>query len=423
MVLLHLLSSLAGRNKWRLSVAHLNHCLRGRSSDADERLVRRTAERLGVRFVSERVDVRHVAKAQKLSLEMAARNARHPFLARTARRLRVSTIALAHHADDQLELFFLRLFRGSGGEGLGGMKWTNPSPADPRIQLCRPLLDQPKAALQAFAAANKIKFREDATNALFDFKRNRIRHELLPLLRKHYEPGLARTIPRLMEIIGAESEFVTSAARDWLSAATPKIDFLKLPLALQRRCIQLQLLRFEIAPTFELVEQLRSKPNCPVNIPNDARSVLCDSSGKLTLAEMSEIGFERKGRKQLLFLERGQAFFAGARFHWQVRRGKLPPKHTKTPEKEVFDAEKLGPKAILRHWRPGDRFQPIGMATAVKLQDLFVNAKVPKSQRHRLIIGTTGSGDIFWVEGLRISEKFKLEKTTRVSLIWQWRRG
>src|SRR6266446_4921470 len=216
MVLLDALRELAPENGWRLKVAHLNHRLRGRSSDADERLVRRTARRLGLPVEAERADVRRFARAHKLSLEMAAREVRHDFLARAARRLDNCSVALAHHADDQLELFFLRLLRGSGGEGLAGMKWRNASPSDSRVELVRPLLDLPKGALKKYAAARGIRFREDASNESLDIQRNRIRHELLPLLRKNYQPALERTVARAMEIIGAEGEFVTRAAREWL---------------------------------------------------------------------------------------------------------------------------------------------------------------------------------------------------------------
>ena len=216
MVLLHVLHDLAPTHRWELTLAHLNHQLRGRSSEADERLVRRTAQKLKLPLVVERAEVRQLARAQKLSLEMAARRARHDFLARAARRRRIPGIALAHHADDQLELFFLRLLRGSGGEGLAGMKWRNPSPSDEDIELVRPLLDQPKAVLMDYAADHGIQYREDASNALLDFQRNRIRHELLPLLRSKYQPALDRIIPRVMEIVGAEAEFAAEAARDWL---------------------------------------------------------------------------------------------------------------------------------------------------------------------------------------------------------------
>src|SRR5205814_10548712 len=144
------------------------HQLRGRSSAVDERLGRQAAGKLRLPVLVERAEVRRFARAHKLSLEMAARQVRHDFLARAAAQKSIPTVALAHHADDQLELFFLRLLRGSGGEGLAGMKWRNPSPSDPKIELVRPLLDQPKSALRAYAAQRKIRFREDASNALLE---------------------------------------------------------------------------------------------------------------------------------------------------------------------------------------------------------------------------------------------------------------
>ena len=153
------------------------------------------------------------AAQSKLSVEMAARKLRHEFLARTAQKQKISTIALAHHADDQVELFFLRLLRGAGGEGLAGMKWRSPSPADKNLARPPAAGFFQKRNLLAFARENKIRFRDDATNFSTDFLRNRIRNELLPLLRKNYQPGLDKTILRLMEIVGAEAEFVGEAAR------------------------------------------------------------------------------------------------------------------------------------------------------------------------------------------------------------------
>src|ERR1044071_5851301 len=133
-VLLHVLSHLALQQKWRLIVGHLNHGLRGRSSDADERLVRKTARALKLPIVVGKAEVRRLGEERGLSVEMAGRKARHDFFAKTARRLKIPTVALAHHADDQLELFFLRVLRGTGTQGIAGMRWANPSPADSRVQ-------------------------------------------------------------------------------------------------------------------------------------------------------------------------------------------------------------------------------------------------------------------------------------------------
>src|SRR5208337_2330462 len=145
MVLLHALHRLAKQHGWQLTVAHFNHRLRGRASDADENLVRRTAAAMKLAVVAGRADVKAFARKSKLSIEMAARKLRHEFLAREARKRKIRIVALAHHADDQVELFFLRLLRGTGGEGLAGMKWRSPLSADPRLTLVRPLLDVTKA--------------------------------------------------------------------------------------------------------------------------------------------------------------------------------------------------------------------------------------------------------------------------------------
>src|ERR1017187_5417297 len=218
MALLHALKKISGRHRWQLVVAHFNHRLRGRASDADEKLVRKAAAAMKLRVVAESADVKAFAAKSKLSLEMAARKLRHEFLARAARKQKIKTIALAHHADDQVELFFLRLLRGAGGEGLAGMKWRSPSPADKTISLVRPLLGFSKTELAEFGRENKIRFRDDATNYSSDFMRNRIRNELLPLLRKNYQPGLDKAVMRLMEIVGAESEFAGELARRWLAS-------------------------------------------------------------------------------------------------------------------------------------------------------------------------------------------------------------
>jgi tRNA(Ile)-lysidine synthase len=441
MVLLRILHELSPKHHWKLAVAHLNHQLRGRSSDADERLVRQTAKKMQMRVVAQRADVKKFAQGHGLSLEMAARKLRHDFLARTAIQLRVATIALAHHADDQLELFFLRLFRGSGGEGLAGMKWRSPSPSDRQIDLVRPLLDLPKSDLGDYAAAKNVHFREDASNACLDFQRNRIRHELLPLLRRKYQPALHKTIPRLMEIVGSEAELVTQAARNWLPAnvhtrgpstieprsSTP---FDSLPVAVQRRSIQLQLLGLGLDADYELIETLRLAAEQPVSIPNrtaagppPVRHYLVRSlAGLVQLRPQPIAGFQANSLELELAAGQGQVVFDGVRISWrtEAKRGNQLP--TRTSSCEFFDAEKVGSQIQLRHWQRGDRFQPSGRSNSVKLQDFFTNEKIPRPQRHQLVVAAAGNNGLFWVEGLRISERFKLTKYTKRRLQWQWER-
>lgn len=427
MVLLHLLHTLSKRASWKLTVAHFNHQLRGNSSRADERLVSKTARDLGLPFVAGRADVRRHARIKKISIELAARELRHRFLARTASRLAIPSIALAHHVDDRVELFFLRLLRGSGGEGLAGMNWRNPSPANPEIELVRPLLEATKLKLAEYAAEQEIGFREDRSNDSLDFNRNRVRHRLLPLLKKEFQPALEQVVWRSMEIVGAESEAVNAVAARWLKVKKRQ-RFAKLPIAVQRRALHEQLLALGMSPEFQLIEKLRIQADRPITVGTQ-QLITRDRAGTLTLSLLEETSGSRAQQRQrqarvvchLQEAKSGEVLFSGKEVSWKIEPQRGVRRPTAARGREWFDVDKAGRAVTLRHWQPGDRFQPIGMKSAVKLQDLFVNAKIPRAARHRLIVAETESGEIFWVEGLRIGERFKLNPQTSRRLRWEWR--
>lgn len=419
MALLHALHSLAPANDWRLVVAHFNHQLRGKASDGDARFVAARTAKLGLICVTEKGDVRGEARKHGWSIEMAARALRHAFLARTARRLGLGFVALAHHADDQVELFFLRLLRGAGG-GLAGMKWRNVSPADASVTLIRPLLDQTKVALLGFVHDERVRFREDVTNTSNDILRNRIRRELLPRLRKRFQPALDRTVLRAMEIVGAESEFAQTTAQAMWRGGILSRPFARLPLAVQRQCVCLELARLGFAPDFELVEQLRLRPGVRHSW-QDGWLTRAGTTGRVTFERIAK-GESGSGEVALdLTRLRGASALAGVEVRWRKQPHRRHGAAFGTmPRRERFDADLVGSRIVLRHWRPGDRFQPIGMPRPVKLQDLFTNAKVPASERHRRLVAEAADGRIFWVEGLRIAEPFKLTPVTRTELVWRW---
>lgn len=415
MVLLHLLGELSKTYRWRITVAHFNHRLRGRSSDADERLVQNTSATLKLKFVSDRAEVEKFAITNHLSIEMAARKLRHEFLARSAKKLKIKTVVLAHHADDQVELFFLRLLRGAGTEGLSGMSWKSKSPADSSIQLIRPLLDQSKAALTEIAQAKKIKFREDASNLSLDFQRNQVRHKVIPLLTT-IQPGLSETILRTKDIVASESNFVLNAALAWL-ASKRRTPFDLLHVALQRVCVRLQIRALGFPGDFVLVERLRMRPAQMIAL-NPEYFVWRDKLGVVQLKKQTAIAFNSDVTTvDLTGTERIQ--FGGRRFIWafQSAKGKFCSKRNC----EFFDANKVGSKITLRHWKTGDRFQPIGTRSSRKLQDLFMDLKVPRTERHKRVVATNQEGVIFWVEGLRIGERFKLDNGSLRRLKWCWR--
>ena len=419
MVLLHALAVLAKSQGCKPVVAHYNHQLRGRSSDADERLVKVAAAKLGLVFHVGRGDVKTHSRKNGVSIEMAARELRHAFLAKVARQAGCRVIALAHHADDQVELFFLRLLRGAGGEGLGGMKWETHSPVDHKLTLIRPLLDVGKNALNEFAKQTGITFREDSSNRSADILRNRVRLELLPLLRQKFHPAIDKSVARVMEIVRAEAEAVSALAEGWLGKKSTAGAFKDCSVAVQRRIIQLQLHQLGVAADFELIESLRIQSGKKISISSQVW-LEADASGRVKKSLPSIQAFKAEDAFVRLGKSKGKSQFSSVTLSWEFGVGENFDHRQRIPGVEMFDADKIGGKIVLRHWHAGDRFQPIGMKSAVKLQDWFTNLKIPAVRRRELIVATTERGEVFWVEGLRIGEKFKLVETTRQRLIWRW---
>ncbi len=417
MALLRALQLLALRHNWQVVAAHFNHQLRGTESDADEQFVRETCARWRVPLHVGRSEVQKAAAESGVSLEMAGRQARHRFLAEAARGHRNASIALAHQLDDQVELFLLRMLRGAGGEGFAGMKWKTCSPVDPVIALIRPFLGQRKAQILAWAGQSAVAYREDGSNTSPDFLRNRIRHQLLPFLKESFQPGLEEVMARQMEILAAENDYLSQLAGRWLRSKN-RLAYDRLPLAIQRRVLQAQLFELGVAADFALIESLRQDSG-PVAV-NARQSVQRDDAGKLQLQSVRDLAFSREELALDLRAGSGESVFEDQKIRWRILDGQPNALPKARAGCEWFDADKVGTRVVLRHWRPGDRFQPIGMAAEVKLQDLFVNLKVASSRRRRLVVAATAEGQIWWVEGLRISERFKLDKNTTRRLKWQW---
>ncbi len=406
-------------------MAHFNHCLRGASSDADERFVKKVARRLGVKCVVARGHVKDFASAQKVSVEMAARKLRHEFLASTARELRIGTIALAHHADDQVELFFLRLLRGASPSGLAGMKWRASSPADARVAIVRPLLGIGKKVLECYAGEQGVAFREDATNRQPAFLRNRIRGELLPLLESKYQPALSQVVLRAMDLLGAESELSQRAAADWCLGG--RMHFDQLPIAVQRCVLERELVASSVEPEFGLIEQLRIQADVPVTI-SPGELITRNLRGRVRRRKVEQPEFRAEEVVVNLGVK-GSVKFGDVSLKWEIVPASVAQKALRMSDArsfakrcEYFDADKIGKSLILRRWRAGDQFQPIGMSSPVKLQDWFVNRKVSRARRHDLAVAAAADGRIFWVEDQRISEAFKLDNVTTRSLKWRWSR-
>lgn len=240
--LLHALHDTGHR---RLVVCHLNHRLRGRAAAGDAAFVGRLAAKLGLICESEAVDVKREARDEGLSLETAARIARQRFLAECARRHRCRLVVLAHHADDQAETVLFNLLRGAAGmRGMATVQEIRVAGHRAALRLLRPLLGVSRAEIDEYITRCGLAFREDATNAALDATRNRLRHEVIPVLCGVMQRDVRPALCRAAEISATEQAWMDDlaapfAGEDWLDAR----ELIEQPLALQRRAIFLWLQR------------------------------------------------------------------------------------------------------------------------------------------------------------------------------------
>jgi tRNA(Ile)-lysidine synthase len=231
----------------RLVIAHLNHCLRGAESDADEAFVVDLAANFrGVELRRDKIDVAAEAERTGENLEATARALRYKWLAGVAREFLLTRVATGHSADDQAETVLHRLIRGSGLQGLRGIAARRPLTGD--VELVRPLLGTTRAEILSFLQALGQPYREDSSNRDPRFTRNRIRHELLPLLASRYNPGIVRILGRL----AAQAD---EAYREEEAAAIALLSTAELPRAGQQ--VVLDALRLAAAPEREVRALLR----------------------------------------------------------------------------------------------------------------------------------------------------------------------
>ena len=402
---------------YRPHVAHLNHQLRGAASAADAEFVRQLAGQHGLPVT--------IAAESVTPDEDACRQARFAFFERVAAATGIHTLVLAHTVDDQVETFLLRLLRGAGPTGLTGIL---PDRQIGSLRVVRPLLSVSRHEVLEYLSAQGLKYREDASNADVRFSRNRVRHVLLPLLEREFNPQVREALVRTAEILRDEDACLAELVSKYQHAETLRVTELRqMPVALQRRAIREWLgdVSFEEVEAVRLLaaaespsgavgvlvhreyDLLRKTPGqgteaamgrWPVNIDGETTieqfclTIICRSER----CDETAVGRLSPDGKSLLFQQE------------TLRQAQGDNK-----ENESFDAELLGAAPFLRTWQEGDRFQPLGMTGEKKLQDFFVDEKVPRRQRSQVPVLCATDGRIAWVVGYRIADSFKVTRSTK----------
>lgn len=416
--LLHVLLSLRDQLGFSLHVGHLNHMLRAESS-AEASFVAEVARSWGVPVTVETADVRRY----HANLHQAARLARYQFLARTARAIEAQAVAVAHTANDQAETVLMHLLRGSGSAGLRGMLAVTPwhewamqaSGTGPR--LIRPLLGITRDAVEQYCTAHGLSPRSDPSNRDQRYTRNRIRHDLLPHLIE-YNPRIIEALGRTATLCATEHEFIERALDDvWpdLTRTRPgAIDFdgtvwQRLHPALQREALRraYRLLGGSNTLALDQVEQARALVEGGVgkrtSLPGGA-TLTVGYAGHFTIGEPAALDAPQIAAESAILEPGGGVYLAGG---WQLRAElRALPMPRPADRWEVFlDADAVSAGMHVRGRRPADRIRPAGGPGSRRLQDLFVDRRVPQALRNGWPLLVVGDR-IAWVVGLRASQEF-----------------
>lgn len=414
---------------YRLVVAHFDHGWRTGSAE-DLRFVERLAAGYGLPFAGGSAEPGALNRRHGESLEAVSRQARYEFLLRVAIGKRIKWVATGHTATDQAETVLMNLIRGAGVRGLGGMRpatsmaeWETEGPGA-SVMLGRPLLGIGRDATEAYCAERGLTPRQDPSNQDLSHLRNRIRLEVLPLLRGE-NPSIETALCRTADVLAAVSDLIEGAAAEAWRTAVPgekprevTLDAAvleELPLALQREVVRRAFQALDVPLReggFEAVEAVlgRLDPEGPGARMLPGGITQSRSRGKITLRDPRGID-STEGHPQLVEglavdLTGEGLYRLESGWHLRVERVARDDMESKDPSWrasvwiEVFDAAGGLEGMVLRPPERGDRLQPFGMAGTSKISDLFTDAKVPRAARRRWPI-LVENGELLWVPGVR----------------------
>ncbi len=385
-------------------IVHCNFQLRGEESDGDEEFVKQQVLIHGIPAFFEKFDTKEYARLNGISIEMAARELRYEFFEKVRKENKFDFIATAHHSDDLIETFFLNLSRKTGIKGLTGIKEKNGN-------IIRPMLFANRAEIEKYAGENFIDFREDSSNSEVVFQRNFLRNKILPLFRElnpSFNKNLLGSIKNLKEVEDVYYGFfeelkqkVSSFKNDTLIIDIPRLNATNHP----------NLLLLEIL----------SEYNFNSTVVNEVYSGLMSDSGKVFYSKTHRLIKDREKlfvsareekESKIFYIENGdiELFEPFVIDIEKLESGNF--QIIKDKNIACLDLEKLQFPLLIRKWKQGDYFQPLGMTGFKKVSDFFIDEKVPIHEKENTWI-LCSNNKIVWIMGYRIDNRFKITTQTK----------
>lgn len=420
--MLSVLCSLKDKLGIKVGAAHLNHMIRGKEADSDEAYAAELCTRLGVPFYAERVNVPESSEKQGISEELAGRYARYEFFDRICRKHGFNKIATAHNRNDRAETVLMRVMRGTGIDGLCGIKYK-------RDNIIRPVLDVLRIYIEEYCRENSLDYCTDSTNSSSEYTRNRVRNELIPMMEKSFNPRIIDSLCTLADNSVEDADFLNGYAErlySRINSPMPKrkptiLDIESLLMV--NDSIRARLLKLAIKEVMgdgyniervhlDSIKALLSKETGAVSILPKGLKVSVKYGWLEFSAEKKDAIKSEDGFSYEIELKDGVSL---NRYDIKLEVFEELPKTTKNQmliDYDMIDGEKL----FIRSRKRGDRINVFKDGKTRKLKDYWIDKKIPKEERDNIPLLCTEK-EVVAIIGDRVAEKFKITKETKRGLV------
>ncbi|NAS19150.1 tRNA lysidine(34) synthetase TilS [Clostridium butyricum] len=419
--LLNILYNLKAELNIEVGAAHLNHLLRDKDAFEDEEYVKTLCKSLDIPCFVKRVDINKYSKDKKMSSEMAGREARYNFFDDIVKDKGYTKIATAHNANDQAETILFRLMRGSGIEGLCGIKVR-------RDKIIRPILCLSRKEVEEYIEINNLKPRIDKTNFEKIYNRNKIRLDMIPYIKENFNEDIIQTLNRMSVLLQKDNEFIENSARSFYEKhCIEQSDYfiIKKEMFDNKEAVVTRVIRyaltnfskthydFEMKHIYEICNLAKNNSGKAIDLPNKIYAE--NIYGDIYIKE--RININNIDVKQEIVVNKNEIngkkiFFNNENIEFSLLKNDSNLDLNQNNLIKYFDFDKINDSISLRKRKNGDKIIPLGMKGSKKIKDLFIDMKVPKEERDCIPL-LCFDENISWIVGIRVSEEYKITNKTK----------
>lgn len=424
--LLHMLYRIKDKFNLKLGAIHINHMLRGEEADKDENYIIDLCEQMGIKHYVKRINIEYIAKETNVSLETAGRNERYKAFEEIKIKDKYNKIAVAHNANDQAETILMRIMRGTGLEGLTGIKPQREG------GIIRPILCLNRQEIEDYCEYNGLNPRIDASNYDRHYSRNRVRLDILPYMRDNFNKDIIDTLNRMTLLLQKDNEFIEEYSKKcynmYCKKHNNKLEILKELFEKEMESIITRVViiafkeisksyqNFEMKHIYEIVNLAFRETGKKINLTNN---IICENLyGNIVLSK-NDNKYYNSCVKTEIKLDKDNIIenieFNNYIINFEVIENKKKEKFTKNNLIKLFNYDKIEKEILIRYRKDGDKIIPLGMSGSKKVKDIFINSKVPREERDNTPI-LCFDDKISWIVGYKTSQLFKIDSDTKMIL-------